>query len=89
MLVGQRVWQLAFTPDQKTDHQHQRRFNDITFIDDLKLATDEPVQSVTVGQLPWGVVDIAELKTDISRPKGGNMEIIEQSRLCCIGFAAA
>ena len=27
--------------------------NDITFID---IETDEPVQSVTVGALPWGVV---------------------------------
>jgi YVTN family beta-propeller protein len=53
ILVGQRVWQLAFTPDQKTVISTNGVSNDITFID---VATDEPVQSVTVGQLPWGVV---------------------------------
>ncbi|MDY6949825.1 MAG: hypothetical protein SXG53_29480, partial [Pseudomonadota bacterium] len=53
VLVGQRVWQLAFTPDQKTIISTNGVSNDITFID---VATDEPVQSVTVGALPWGVV---------------------------------
>ena len=53
VLVGQRVWQLAFTPDQKTIISTNGVSNDITFID---VASDEPVQSVTVGQLPWGVV---------------------------------
>jgi PQQ-dependent catabolism-associated beta-propeller protein len=53
ILVGQRVWHLAFTPDQKTLITTNGNSNDITFID---TATDEPVQSVTVGQQPWGVV---------------------------------
>lgn len=53
VLVGQRVWQLGFTPDQKTIISTNGISNDITFID---VATDEPVQSVTVGALPWGVV---------------------------------
>ncbi len=53
VLVGQRVWQLAFTPDQKTIISTNGISNDITFID---VATGEPVQSVTVGALPWGVV---------------------------------
>ena len=53
VLVGQRVWQLAFTPDQKTVISTNGVSNDITFID---VATDEPIQSVTVGALPWGVV---------------------------------
>ena len=53
VLVGQRVWQLAFTPDQKTIISTNGVSNDITFID---VETDEPVQSVTVGALPWGVV---------------------------------
>jgi PQQ-dependent catabolism-associated beta-propeller protein len=52
VLVGQRVWQLAFTPDQKTIISTNGVSNDITFID---VATDEPLQSVTVGALPWGV----------------------------------
>jgi YVTN family beta-propeller protein len=49
ILVGQRVWQLAFTPDQKTVISTNGVSNDITFID---VATDEPVQSVTVGNCP-------------------------------------
>lgn len=53
VLVGQRVWQLAFTPDQKMIVSTNGISNDITFID---VATDEPIQSVTVGALPWGVV---------------------------------
>ncbi|MCA1493947.1 YVTN family beta-propeller repeat protein [Ensifer sp. NBAIM29] len=53
VLVGQRVWQLAFTPDQKMVISTNGVSNDITFID---VATDEAMQSVTVGALPWGVV---------------------------------
>ncbi len=53
ILVGQRVWQLAFTPDGKTIISTNGLSNDITFID---TATDEPIKSVTVGALPWGVV---------------------------------
>ena len=53
VLVGQRVWQMAFTPDQKTIISTNGVSNDITFID---VTSDEPVQSVTVGALPWGVV---------------------------------
>lgn len=52
VLVGQRVWQLAFMPDGKTIISTNGLSNDITFID---TATDEPIKSVTVGQLPWGV----------------------------------
>ena len=53
ILVGQRVWQLAFTPDQKTIISTNGISNDIPFTD---VAPEEPVQSVTVGALPWGVV---------------------------------
>lgn len=53
ILVGQRVWQLGFTPDQKTIISTNGVSNDVTFID---VATDEPVESVTVGAMPWGVV---------------------------------
>jgi PQQ-dependent catabolism-associated beta-propeller protein len=52
ILVGQRVWQLSFTPDQSKIISTNGISNDITFID---VATDEPIQSVTVGSLPWGV----------------------------------
>ena len=53
LLVGQRVWQLAFSPDEKTIITTNGESNDISIID---VATDEPIKSVTVGQLPWGVV---------------------------------
>lgn len=52
VLVGQRVWQLAFTPDEKYVISTNGNSNDITFID---VATGDPVKSVTVGGLPWGV----------------------------------
>ena len=52
VLVGQRVWQLAFMPDGKQIISTNGLSNDITFID---TETDEPIKSVTVGQLPWGV----------------------------------
>ncbi|MHA6688820.1 hypothetical protein [Mesorhizobium sp. A556] len=44
---------MAFTPDQKTLITTNGNSNDLTFID---TATDEPVESLTVGQQPWGVV---------------------------------
>jgi PQQ-dependent catabolism-associated beta-propeller protein len=52
ILVGQRVWQLAFTPDGKNVISTNGLSNDITFID---TESDEPIKSVTVGALPWGV----------------------------------
>jgi len=53
ILVGQRPWQLAFTPDEKLIISTNGNSNDITFID---VETGEPVKSTTVGELPWGVV---------------------------------
>ena len=86
VLVGQRVWQLAFTPDQKTIICTNGVSNDITFID---VATDEPVQSVTVGALPWGVVVSPELNRPVIRKtaKGGNHEEISGSRFRRAGRA--
>ncbi len=52
ILVGQRVWQLAITPDEKLVVSTNGVSNDITFID---IATDEALKSVTVGAFPWGV----------------------------------
>jgi YVTN family beta-propeller protein len=53
LLVGQRVWQLGFTPDQKTLLTTNGLSNDISVIDvaDLKVT-----KSIPVGRLPWGVV---------------------------------
>jgi len=53
LLVGQRVWQLAFTPDEKYLISTNGNSNDISVIDVEEV---EVVKSIQVGQLPWGVV---------------------------------
>jgi len=53
LLVGQRVWQLAFTPDQKFLYTTNGNSNDVSVIDVEK---EEVVKSIQVGQQPWGVV---------------------------------
>ena len=53
MLVGQRVWQLAFTPDQKTLLSTNGVSNDVSIINVEKLKVEK---SVKVGRFPWGVV---------------------------------
>jgi PQQ-dependent catabolism-associated beta-propeller protein len=52
LLTGQRVWQLAFSPDEKFIYSTNGVSNDISVIDVENL---EVVKSVPVGQLPWGV----------------------------------
>jgi PQQ-dependent catabolism-associated beta-propeller protein len=52
LLVGQRVWQLAFSPDQKFIYSTNGVSNDISVIDVERL---EVTKSVPVGRLPWGV----------------------------------
>jgi YVTN family beta-propeller protein len=53
ILVGQRVWQLGFTPDEKYLLTTNGNSNDITVID---VAKEKAIKSVQVGQQPWGVV---------------------------------
>ena len=53
LLVGQRVWQLAFTPDQRTLLSTNGVSNDVSFINVDKLKVEK---SVKVGRFPWGVV---------------------------------
>ena len=53
LLVGQRVWQLAFTPDEKYIISTNGNSNDVSFID---VEARKVVKSVQVGELPWGVV---------------------------------
>ena len=52
LLVGQRVWQMFFTPDQKTLLSTNGVSNDVSFIDVSKLKV---TKSVKVGRFPWGV----------------------------------
>ncbi|MFT0860799.1 PQQ-dependent catabolism-associated beta-propeller protein [Ancylobacter sp. G4_0304] len=53
LLVGQRVWQLGFTPDEKFLISTNGNSNDISIID---VASEKVTKSVPVGRLPWGVV---------------------------------
>ena len=51
LLVGQRVWQMAFTPDGKYLLTTNGLSNDVSVID---VASLEVVKSIPVGRLPWG-----------------------------------
>ena len=53
LLVGQRVWSLAFNPDQSRVYTTNGVSNDISVID---VASLKVIKSVPVGQAPWGVV---------------------------------
>ena len=53
LLVGQRVWQLAYTPDGKLGFSTNGNSNDVSVID---METMEVTKSIPVGGLPWGVV---------------------------------
>jgi YVTN family beta-propeller protein len=53
LLVGQRVWQLAFTPDEKLLISTNGVSNDVSIID---VAAEKVQKSVRVGGYPWGVV---------------------------------
>ena len=52
LLVGQRVWQLAFTPDAKYLYTTNGVSNDVSVID---VASLKVVKSIPVGSFPWGV----------------------------------
>jgi len=52
LLVGQRVWQMTFTPDQKQLLTTNGVSGDITVIDVDSL---KPIKSIKVGRYPWGV----------------------------------
>ncbi len=53
LLVGQRVWQLAFSPDEKTLYSTNGVSNDISVID---VEAGKVIKSVAVGSFPWGIV---------------------------------
>jgi PQQ-dependent catabolism-associated beta-propeller protein len=52
LLVGQRVWQLALSPDEKLLVSTNGVSNDISIID---VQERKVLKSIAVGQLPWGV----------------------------------
>ncbi|CAA2139393.1 Virginiamycin B lyase [Hyphomicrobium sp. ghe19] len=53
ILVGQRVWQMYFTPDDKLLLTTNGASNDVTVID---VASQKAIKSIKVGRYPWGVV---------------------------------
>ncbi len=52
LLVGQRVWHMAFTPDEKFLLCTNGVSNDVSVID---VASLKVIKSIQVGELPWGV----------------------------------
>jgi YVTN family beta-propeller protein len=52
LLVGQRVWHMAFTPDEKYLLTTNGVSNDVSVIDVSALKV---VNTIQVGQLPWGI----------------------------------
>jgi YVTN family beta-propeller protein len=52
LLVGQRVWHMAFTPDEKYLLTTNGVSNDVSVID---VASLKVLNTIQVGQLPWGI----------------------------------
>ena len=52
LLVGQRVWHLAFTPDEKYLLTTNGVSNDVSIID---VAAQKVIKTIQVGELPWGI----------------------------------
>jgi len=53
ILVGQRVWNLGFTPDFKLLFTTNGTSNDVTVID---AASEKAIKSIKTGRYPWGIV---------------------------------
>jgi YVTN family beta-propeller protein len=52
LLVGQRVWHMAFTPDEKYLLTTNGVSNDVSVID---VAALKVIDTIQVGDLPWGI----------------------------------
>jgi len=52
LLVGQRVWHMAFTPDEKYLVVTNGISNDVSVID---VAAQKVIKTIQVGELPWGI----------------------------------
>jgi PQQ-dependent catabolism-associated beta-propeller protein len=52
LLVGQRVWHMAFTPDEKYLLTTNGISNDVSVVDVTNLKV---IKTMQVGQLPWGI----------------------------------
>jgi YVTN family beta-propeller protein len=52
LLVGQRVWHMAFTPDGKYLLTTNGLSDDVSIID---VGAQKVIKSIQVGELPWGI----------------------------------
>jgi YVTN family beta-propeller protein len=52
-LVGQRVWNLALSPDEKRLYTTNGVSSDVSVID---LEANKVIKSLGVGRAPWGVI---------------------------------
>jgi PQQ-dependent catabolism-associated beta-propeller protein len=52
LLVGQRVWHMAFTPDEKYLLATNGVSNDVSVVD---VANLKVIKTIQVGELPWGI----------------------------------
>ena len=52
LLVGQRVWHMEFTPDEKYLLVTNGVSNDVSVID---VAAQKVIKTIQVGELPWGI----------------------------------
>lgn len=52
LLVGQRVWHMAFTPDEKFLLVTNGVSNDVSVID---VTAQKVIKTIQVGELPWGI----------------------------------
>jgi YVTN family beta-propeller protein len=51
-LVGQRVWHMAFAPDEKYLLVTNGVSNDVSVID---VSAQKVIKTIQVGELPWGI----------------------------------
>ena len=52
LLVGQRVWHMAFTPEENYLLVTNGVSNDVSVID---VAAQKVIKTIQVGELPWGI----------------------------------
>src|ERR1019366_703238 len=64
LLVGQRVWHMAFTPDEKYLLVTNGISNDVSIID---VVAQKVIKTIQVGELPWGIT-IAQPCRQLTRP---------------------
>ncbi len=70
ILVGQRVWHVALTPEEDLLFTTNGVSNDVTAID---VASLKPVKSIKVGRYPWGVA-VRAPRSSMTIPVQSNLQ---------------